>query len=184
MSDSNLINKAKILVVDDEEDLLDLIKMILKGSLYEVHTTSSGRIALEKLQEENYAVFILDIIMPEISGHELALKIKQIPKYKDTPIVFITGYMDEVEDIFEKYDTYGPVDYMMKPLDYHMLQSKINFLSQLFYQKLALENINKKRLQEIEQRKQIEQQLEERIKELEKELNDRIQAEKSLENQE
>jgi Response regulator len=50
--------------------------------------------------------------MPEISGHELVIKDKQIPKYKDTPIVFITGYMDEVEDIFEKYDTYGPVDYM------------------------------------------------------------------------
>ncbi|KPA17166.1 PAS/PAC sensor hybrid histidine kinase [Candidatus Magnetomorum sp. HK-1] len=178
MSKLYSFKKAKILAVDDEKDLLDLIKMVLKDSLYDIHTANSGKEALEKLQNETYAVFILDIRMPEISGHDLAHKIKKMPQYKDTPIVFITGYLSEVDDIFENH-TFGPVDYLMKPLDYHMLKSKVNFLSQLYYQKLGLEELNNKRLQEIERRKSIERDLEKIVR---KQTNELRQSRESFKN--
>ena len=89
----------RILVVDDDEMVLMALGELLKPEGYEVHMVSSGSEALKRLDENDYDLLLLDIIMPLMDGFELCRKVRGKEKYKETPIVFLTAKSREEDKI-------------------------------------------------------------------------------------
>lgn len=104
----------KILVVDDEKEIRDLIKEKLTQDKYRVMTASSGTEALIICKTSRPDLILLDIAMPEIDGYETCAKLKQDPKTKDIPVLFLTGKDLEPEGIMERCKNLGVVGYISK----------------------------------------------------------------------
>ena len=85
----------RILIVDDDEMVLMAVNELLKQEGYDVHTASGGVEALKKIDEGDYELLMLDIIMPEMDGFELCKKIRENENYRETPIVFLTAKSQE-----------------------------------------------------------------------------------------
>ncbi|MFC1704366.1 two-component system response regulator [Candidatus Omnitrophota bacterium] len=90
--------KKKILLVDDEEDTLLHLGNILKRNNYEVVTTSQGRDAISLAKQNTPNVIILDVLMPDMDGAEVAATLEQDPSTKDIPIIFLTGIFTKEEE--------------------------------------------------------------------------------------
>ena len=88
-----------ILVVDDDEMVLMALDELLSPEGYEVHTVLSGKDALDKLDKNSYHLLMLDIIMPQMDGFELCKKIREMEKYREVPIVFLTAKSREEDRI-------------------------------------------------------------------------------------
>lgn len=102
----------KILVVDDNETNLKILSLILAKDDYEVHTTHSPKLVMERLVC-NPDLILLDVNMPEKSGYEVCKEIKAIEEYKDIPIIFISALSDS-ENIVKGF-AMGAADYITKP---------------------------------------------------------------------
>jgi len=108
-------NLHQVLVVDDEEDILNLIKTILSTQGYEVTTAQSGQEALEKLREKIPHLIILDVLMPEMDGYEVCRIIRKNPVYKHIPIIILTA-KSNIEEEIEGWRL-GIDEYKVKPFD-------------------------------------------------------------------
>ena len=104
----------KILVVDDEEDITASIKTLLENAGYAVRVANSGKEALRSLQNERYDLVLLDILMPEMSGNEVAEKIRLNPQTQDQPIAFLS-VVTLGEAGRALIQTLKPVAYIQKP---------------------------------------------------------------------
>jgi len=116
--------KQSILVVDDSEFHRKYLMDIL-SSQYEVRGAKNGREAIEiACSNESPDVIILDIVMPELDGYEVCKRLKSIDMTKEIPIIFITGKMDEADEIlgFEL----GAVDYISKPFNPIIVKARVN----------------------------------------------------------
>ncbi len=102
----------KILVVDDEPDLCEILKFNLENSGYEVDTANSGEEALSK-NLGTYNLFLLDVMMDDMSGFTLASRLRKLPQAAHTPIVFITAKGGE-NDVLTGFNV-GADDYIHKP---------------------------------------------------------------------
>ena len=89
----------RILVVDDDELVLLALNELLTPEGYEVHPVSSGAEALEDLDQREYDLLVLDIIMPEMDGFELCRRIRERKNYQDTPIVLLTAKSREEDRV-------------------------------------------------------------------------------------
>jgi len=128
---------SKILLVDDNEFYLSLLKIILKDVEAEVYLASSGKEALNLIKDNNFALAILDIQMPEMDGFELASCIRNLPDRDLIPIIFLTtDFSDEVQ-IFRGYN-YGAIDFLTKPVNKNIFISKIKVFLELDRQKQNL----------------------------------------------
>lgn len=87
------MRKKKILIVDDEVDFLNIIKMRLEKNKYDVITAVNGREALEKLENDSPDAVLLDILMPKLDGLQTLKKIRK--KNKDLPVYIITAFSNE-----------------------------------------------------------------------------------------
>ena len=124
---------SKILIIDDDTDLVEAIKVILESKDYEVSFASSGAEGLKKAKEETPDLIILDVMMEhQTSGFETARAIKQDEASKNIPIIMLTAVMDETGLDFSKEagdDAWLPVDeYIEKPLDPESFIAKIEKL--------------------------------------------------------
>lgn len=108
----NNYNRYHILVVDDEEDLCEILKFNLENEKFHVDTANSAEEAL-KLDISNYHLILLDVMMGEISGFKMASLLKNNPKTKDVPIIFITA-KDTENDTMTGFNI-GADDYILKP---------------------------------------------------------------------
>jgi DNA-binding response OmpR family regulator len=108
------MNKAeiKILVVDDEEDLCEILKFNLESEGYHVDTANSAEEALQ-LNISNYSLLLLDVMMGEISGFKLATHLKKISECVNTPIIFLTAKDTEADKL--RGFSVGADDYISKP---------------------------------------------------------------------
>lgn len=88
----------KILVVDDEKDVLLMLNERLASSGYDIITAEDGKTAITMAREENPDLIILDIMMPGIDGTETAKILKSNPKTRDIPIIFLTCLVKKEED--------------------------------------------------------------------------------------
>ena len=105
---------SKILVVDDEVEVLELLKMILKKSGYEVVGINNPEEVLQRVKKEHPDLIFMDIMMPEINGWELCKAVKEDEETKDIPVV-IFSVLSSAEEI-EKSRTYAHADaHIMKP---------------------------------------------------------------------
>ena len=89
---------SKILLVDDEPDILDFLKYNLEANGLEVIVGNNGLEALDKLSE-NPDLIILDIMMPHLDGYEVYKKIREREDFKDVPIIFLTAKSEETYEI-------------------------------------------------------------------------------------
>jgi DNA-binding response OmpR family regulator len=89
----------RILIFDDDEMVLMALGELLKPEGYDVQTVSSATEALQKLDQNDYDLLMLDVIMPEVDGFELCKKIRGLDRYKDTPIVFLTAKSREEDRV-------------------------------------------------------------------------------------
>ena len=112
----------KIMVVDDEPDILFTVGQMLEMSGYEVIKVSDGKECLEKLEETSPDLVLLDIMMPEISGWDVAAKIKENPKWNGIPIVFLTAKGDTMSI---GMGGLASEDYIVKPFDIKDLKARI-----------------------------------------------------------
>jgi CheY-like chemotaxis protein len=123
--------KVDILIVDDRADGLLTIEAVLATEEYNLVKASSGREALTKLIDHDFALILLDVQMPDLDGFQTATLIKQQPKLKDVPIIFVTAISKEDKFVYLGYDV-GAVDYLFKPFDPHILRSKVAIFVDLY----------------------------------------------------
>jgi CheY-like chemotaxis protein len=124
-------DKAKILLVDDRAENITALEAIL-GSLNQVLVPArSGDAALKALLSDEFAVILLDVLMPGMDGFETAAHIKQRPKTRDVPIVFLTAMNGEPDYAFRSYSA-GAVDYIAKPFDPWVLRAKVSVFVDLY----------------------------------------------------
>ncbi len=112
----------KILVVDDEQDICEILQYNLENEGYEVVTTNSAEEAL-KLPLQEFALILLDVMMGEMSGFQMARKIKDNPITAEIPIIFITAL--EGEDNLVKGLNIGADDYIAKPLSMKEVKARV-----------------------------------------------------------
>ncbi|PZP49054.1 MAG: DNA-binding response regulator [Pseudopedobacter saltans] len=116
----------KVLIADDEPDILDIISFNLKKEGYEVITAVDGDDALQKAKENVPDLIILDIMMPHKSGIEVCEILRTQPAFQETMIIFLTALSDENTHI-KGLDT-GADDYISKPISTKLLTSRVNAL--------------------------------------------------------
>lgn len=116
--------KKKILVVEDEEDVLNLLGQGLQEKGFEVDLVKTGEEAMEKAKagQGNYALFLLDIVLPKMDGRELLKKLRD--DGNTTPVLFLTA-KDKVEDRVSGLEI-GADDYIVKPFDFNELVARIH----------------------------------------------------------
>ena len=120
----------KILIADDEPDILEIIRYNLEAEGYMVATAKNGNEAIEKAKQFEPDLIILDIMMPGKTGIEVCRLLRQQPAYKTTLIIFLTALSDETTEI-KGLET-GADDYLTKPISPKVLISKVNALFRRF----------------------------------------------------
>ena len=130
-----------LLLVDDEPRNLDALEAILDDPSYHLLRADSADAALRQLLQHQVAAILLDIKMPGISGFELANLIKGMKRYRQIPILFLTAYHLEDEDVLAGYGA-GAVDYLTKPLKPPILRHKVAVFADLFRKTRALAELN------------------------------------------
>jgi len=115
--------RARILVVDDEPDLVSTVQCRLKWYRCEVITAANGKEGLEKAISEKPDLILLDLNMPVMNGHEMLERLRNHPDLKDTPVIMLTA-LCEAQDI-ATVSSYGISDYITKPFDFAELMEKI-----------------------------------------------------------
>jgi len=113
---------AKILLVDDEKDIVEFLKYNLELEGFDVITAYDGIQALDKLQE-NPSLIILDIMMPRLDGYDTVKKIKSIEKFSGIPIIFLTAKSGEADEIIGL--ELGANDYIQKPISPKKLIARV-----------------------------------------------------------
>ncbi|OVE76142.1 hypothetical protein BVX98_06540 [bacterium F11] len=113
---------AKILVVDDEKDVVELLKFLLEKDGYVVTTASNGREALDMVQKESPDLILLDVMMPEMDGYTVQTQLLENPQTKDIPVIILTA-KGQLKDVFAM--SANVQAYIEKPFDPKSLRSKI-----------------------------------------------------------
>jgi DNA-binding response OmpR family regulator len=108
------MDKKKILVVDDETGLVEIIRMRLKQEGYDVVTAGDGEEGLKKARNDKPDLILLDVSMPKMTGEEVLAKLKADNSTKEIPVIMITA-MSEVDDIVKYMTKGGAKDYIVKP---------------------------------------------------------------------
>ena len=130
-----------ILLVDDEQRNLDALEVILEDPGYLLLRADNADKALRMLLEHDVAAIVLDIKMPGVSGFELAQLIKGTKRFREIPIVFVTAYLVDDQDVLTGYGA-GAVDYLTKPVNPQILRHKIAVFAELFRKTRALAELN------------------------------------------
>ena len=105
--------KKKILVVDDEIELIELVKYRLESAGHQVVTANSGLEGISKASSELPDLIILDIAMPEMDGYTTVQKLRENETLRETPVIMLTTYA-QMQDLFQAE---GVCDYIVKPFE-------------------------------------------------------------------
>ncbi len=116
----------KILLVDDERDIVEVTKMRLWSKGFEVECAYDGLDAINKVGKVKPDVVLLDLFMPVMHGYEVCKKLKENPKTKDIPVILFSAGLCKGSCPKEAKDV-GAVDFVSKPFDVQELVDKINF---------------------------------------------------------
>ena len=116
----------KILLVDDEQDILEIVGYNLSQEGYQIVTASNGKEAISKAKKELPQLIIMDVMMPEMDGMEACENIRKIPELQDTIITFLTARSEDYSQV-AGFDA-GADDYIAKPIKPKVLVSKVQAL--------------------------------------------------------
>src|SRR5687768_12729992 len=124
------VGKVNILIVDDKPDKLLALEAVLEELGQNIVRAYSGREALRALLNDDFAVILLDVNMPEMDGFETAQLIRQRKSSEHTPIIFVTAFGDELHAI-EGYSL-GAVDFILSPVIPEILRTKVGVFVELY----------------------------------------------------
>lgn len=113
----------RLMLVDDEEDILRLLRYNLEKEGYAVVTAANGYEALERANEESFDLIVLDIMMPGLDGYDVCRTLRASTLHAHTPIVFLTARAGEVDEILGL--ELGAEDYIQKPISPRVLIARI-----------------------------------------------------------
>ena len=116
-------NGIKILVVDDEQDIVTIIGKVLKKNGYEVITANDGLECIDKVSRVQPDLILLDNIMPNMDGLAVLAKLKDSKETQDIPVIMVTAIADQ--EHITGAQKGGAVEYIIKPFDYTVLLEKI-----------------------------------------------------------
>lgn len=125
-------NDARILAVDDRTENLTALAAVLDALPVEVVPVTSGQAALKELLNHDFALILLDVVMPEMDGFETAEHIKSRPRTRDIPIIFLTAASSTGEQAYRGYAA-GAADYLTKPFDPWLLRAKVSVFVELHH---------------------------------------------------
>jgi signal transduction histidine kinase len=128
------------LIVDDVTKNIQLVASFLKQAGYDINFALSGKDALRHIEQKQFDLILLDIMMPEIDGLEVCQKIKEMPGAKDIPVIFITAKND-IESVSTAFEV-GGVDYITKPFNREELLARVKTHLELQSQRKNLEELN------------------------------------------
>jgi len=120
------VSSKRILVVDDTEDVVRVVKMYLEHHGYEVITTNDGRKGLEKARDEKPDLVVLDLMLPRMDGYKVCGLLKRDTRYAKTPVILFTAKTQEKD--MKLGQEVGADAYIAKPFEPEVLLSKITEL--------------------------------------------------------
>ncbi len=135
----NSTEKTNILIIDSSPANLLTLEKLLTGPDMNIVKATSGNDALALALEHQFALVLLDVQMPEMDGFATAELMRENTKTRHIPIIFMTTFSKK--QVFKGYDA-GAVDYLFKPLDPHILKSKVDLFLELHKQKTVLKKMN------------------------------------------
>jgi signal transduction histidine kinase len=162
---------VNILIVDDEPKNLTVLETILEDPGHRFVRAHSADEALLALVADEFALLILDISMPDMTGFELAQFIKERKKTAHVPIIFLTAYYNEDQHVLEGYGS-GAVDYLHKPVNPAILRSKVAVFVELYRKNRALAEEVASRLRVEAELRDLNATLEQRVAERTKEVRE------------
>lgn len=131
----------KILLVDDEADILEIVGYNLSQEGYQIFTAENGKKAIEKAKKHQPHLIIMDVMMPEMDGMEACENIRKIPELSQTIITFLTARSEDYS-LVAGFDA-GADDYISKPIKPKVLVSKVKaLLRRLKEEESSSENLN------------------------------------------
>jgi DNA-binding response OmpR family regulator len=117
------MNPKKILIVDDEVDLVETIRFPLEGEGFKVLASYDGEDALNQARKENPDLILLDIMLPKLNGYKVCRLLKFDERYRHIPIVMLTAKTQEKDRTLGKET--GADEYLTKPFDLEELLAKV-----------------------------------------------------------
>ncbi len=150
MGSKKLVN---ILIVDDRPEGLIALESILREPDYRLIKANSGREALAHVLAHDFAVILMDVQMPDMDGFETTSLIKQRERSKNVPIIFLTANSQAEHHVSMGYSV-GAVDFVLKPLDPHILKSKVAVFVDLYRKNVLLQE-QAEFLRDVERRERL-----------------------------
>ena len=163
--------KPKLLVVDDQAFNIQILYQIFKGD-YEVFMATSGAQALALCADQSPDLILLDVVMPDMDGHEVCRRLKADPHARDIPVIFVTGHNNSEEESLGLQ--LGAVDFISKPVNATVVRARVH--SQLMLRETL------RQVQELNET--LEQRVAQRTAELERALENLKQSQDNLANSE
>ena len=117
------MSKAKILIIDDEREIVDTVSLMLKARDYSIVSALDGQDGLDKAKSEQPDLILLDILMPGMDGYAVCLKLKSSKNTKNIPVVIISGKAER--EAIVKTHGLGVCDFIVKPFNLPTLLGKI-----------------------------------------------------------
>ena len=118
----------RILVVDDQKEILDILNILLSGEGYEVIQAENGKKALDSLKRMEFDLIILDVMMPQFNGYQTCIEIRKI---SNVPILFLSA-KSQNSDKTLGYSSGGD-DYLSKPFSYNELLNRVKALIRRYH---------------------------------------------------
>ncbi|GAM09424.1 blue-light-activated protein [Geobacter sp. OR-1] len=148
---STITNKIPVLLVDDRPENLISLEVLLEDMGLYLCKAQSGQDALRLCLNEEFALVLMDVQMPEMDGYETAELMRANPRTRQVPIIFVTAGMDDLNAQFKGYES-GAVDFLVKPIEPMFLRSKVKIFTELYLQKIELENYGRLLEARVEER--------------------------------
>ena len=133
----NVVETVDVLAVDDEQVNLLLLSGLLRRQGVNVVTARSGFDALKLMAKHDFALILMDVMMPGMDGFTTAERIRADEATRHIPIIFVTAISKEQRHVFKGYET-GAVDYLIKPFEHDILKSKVQVFVEMHRQRMAL----------------------------------------------
>lgn len=170
-----LAQPINILIVDDEPANLVVLESVLSDASYRLVRAQSADEALMALMREEFALLVLDVHMPGMSGFELAEMVKERKKTAGVPIIFLTAYYDQDQHMLAGYGS-GAVDYLNKPVNPAVLRSKVAVFADLHRTSRELARANSILRSEVRERQRADEALRSLNESLERRVVERTEA--------
>jgi PAS domain S-box-containing protein len=152
-SDRTAPDQLTLLLVDDTPANLVALKAILDQPGYRLLVAHSGAEALNTVLHTDVDVILLDVVMPDMDGFEVARHLKTVARTRHIPVLFLTAIATDIGMIYRAYDV-GAVDYLIKPLDSEIVRKKVAVFADLVLQRRAIER-HAAEMQELQRREYV-----------------------------